>query len=360
MSDVSRRNVVKASGAVALAVAASPGAMALVAAKAASPEAVNPRKMIHPELVEAAKRMPTMPEGFSFSNAMLPQLRGMAGSLTKEARSDVSVTERRIPGARNAPDVAVYIINARAGTTRPAILHMHGGGFILGSAKDSIRDLQDIAHSLDCVIVTVEYRLAPETRWQGALDDNYAGLKWLYANAAELGADRAKIAVMGESAGGGHAALLAIASRDRGEVPIAFQMLVYPMLDDRTGSSRKTPGHVGFIGWRAHDNVFGWRSLLGQEPGGDSVPADAVPARTLNLAGLPPTFIGVGAIDLFVDEDIAFARRLADAGVSTELNVVPGAFHGFDAIAPETSIAKQFTSAKLNALRRAFGLPATI
>jgi acetyl esterase/lipase len=269
------------------------------------------------------------------------------------------VSERRIAAPGGAPDVAIYIVNARPGTTRPAILHIHGGGFILGSAKDGIYDLQVIARALDCVIVTVDYRLAPETRWQGSVEDNHTALAWLYAHASELGADRARIAVMGESAGAGHAALLAIAARDRGTVPIIFQMLVYPMLDDRTGSSRRMPDHLGFVGWRAEDNRFGWHAFLGREPGGIDVPAQAVPARLADLAGLPPAFIGVGAIDLFVEEDIDFARRLVDAGIPAELNVVPGAFHGFDMMAPDSSIARQFTTAKLNALRRAFGISVT-
>ena len=159
---------------------------------------------------------------------------------------------------------------------------------------------------------------------------------------------------MGESAGGGHAAILALTARDRGEVPVLFQCLIYPMLDDRTASSRAVPPHIGQILWTGEANRFGWQSFLGQPPGLDSAPRNAVPARVENLAGLPPAFVGVGAIDLFVDEDIEYARRLNAAGVQTELVVVPGAFHGFDAIAPDTSLAKQFNEVKLHALRTAF------
>jgi acetyl esterase/lipase len=154
---------------------------------------------------------------------------------------------------------------------------------------------------------------------------------------------------------GGHAAMLAIAARDRGEVPLIFQSLIYPMLDDRTGSSRTMPPHVGQYIWTAGSNRFGWESFLGRRPGGSSAPAGSVPARLQNLAGLPPAFIGVGAIDLFIDEDIEYARRLIDVGVAAELQVVPGAFHGFDGIAKDTSLARQFTAAKIMALRRAFG-----
>jgi acetyl esterase/lipase len=177
-------------------------------------------------------------------------------------------------------------------------------------------------------------------------------LRWLHEHAEEIGVDPARVAVMGESAGGGHAALLALTARDRGQLPIAFQCLVYPMLDDRTGSTREVPSPIGTLLWTATSNQFGWRSFLGQEPGGSTVPAGAVPARVADLAGLPPAWIGVGSIDLFVDEDIEYARRLIAAGVPTELLVVPGAFHGFDGIAADTAVAKRFNAAKLDALRR--------
>src|SRR5207302_7809118 len=150
--------------------------------------------------------------------------------------------------------------------------------------------------------------------------------------AAELGVDRSRIAVMGESAGGGHAAMLAIAARDRGEIPLAYQALIYPMLDDRTGSSRKTPPYQGAVIWTPQKNRFGWSSLLGAPAGSAQAPYGAVPARVENLRGLPPAYIGVGSIDLFIDEDVEYARRLIDAGVLVTLNVVPGGFHGFDGV----------------------------
>ena len=252
------------------------------------------------------------------------------------------------------PDVVVYVINAKASGARPAILHTHGGGFFAGTARSGISDLLTLAAELDCVIVTVEYRLAPETTYAGSIEDNYAALRWLFAHAAELGASPHRIAVMGESAGGGHAALLALTARDRGEVPLIFQMLIYPMLDDRTGTTRRPPSPIGALLWTPVENRIGWRAFLGQAPATSHVPANAVPARYANLAGLPPTFIGVGSIDLFVDEDIDYARRLIDAGVPTQLLVVPGAFHGFDGIAPQSLIATTFTASKVAALRRAF------
>jgi acetyl esterase/lipase len=213
-------------------------------------------------------------------------------------------TSQTIPGPAGAPDVGIVIVNAgKKGAPRPCILHTHGGGFLYMHPKDILFMLQETAAALDCVIVSIDYRLAPETPFPGSLEDNYAGLKWLHAHADELGADAKRIALMGESAGGGHAAMLAIAARDRGEVPVIYQALTYPMLDDRTGSSRAMPPHIGAFVWRAAENKFGWTCFLGAPAGSETVPYGAVPARVEDLSGLPPTFIAVGSIDLFVDEE---------------------------------------------------------
>lgn len=261
------------------------------------------------------------------------------------------VSERQVPGE---PPVTVFVINAdTAKPLRGAILFIHGGGYVGGDARDNLRGLVRLAGRLDCVVVSVQYRLAPATPFPGALHDNYAALKWLNRNAGSLGVDPARLVVMGESAGGGLAAMLTIAARDRAEIPIAAQVLVYPMLDDRTGSSRPVPPSSGTLIWRPADNRSSWSALLGQPAGRAHVPAGSVPSRVTDLSRLPPTFIGVGSIDLFAQEDIEFARRLVDAGVSTELLVVPGAFHGFQLIAPGASVSRQFNGAIENSLQRA-------
>lgn len=355
MGGMTRRNLAAFGGALALGSAVRPGLGA--AATPASPAAADGMTLIDPELRAIARHVPTME--LRTAEDLLQARRG-AEARTPEARKDVPVSERRIQGARGQPDVRIYVVNADPGRTRPGILHTHGGGFVLGNARQPLADLQGLAVALDCVIVTVDYRLAPETRFSGSIEDNYAGLLWMNRAAAEIGVDPRRIAVMGESAGGGHAALLAIAARDRGEAaPVLFQMLIYPMLDDRTGSSRSPPPHIGRVLWTAEANRFGWRSFLGVEPGGLRAPPGAVPARVKNLAGLPPTFIGVGSIDLFIEEDIEYARRLIEAGVDTELHVVPGAFHAFDGIATETSVTRRFNAVKIDALKRAFARPVT-
>lgn len=309
---------------------------------------------VDPELRAAARdiahRMHSFP-GYSLN--ILPVVREAMSAMAMPPLDEVPYERRSIPGVNGHPAVTIYVVNAKPGTARAGILHCHGGGFIVGAAADYLRLVQEVARALDCVIVTVDYRLAPETRWEGSLSDNYAGLLWLHQRAEQLGADRSRLAVMGESAGGGHAALLAIAARDRGEVPLAFQCLTYPMLDDRTGSARRVREPIGTIGWTMAANAFGWTCLLGEEAGSPRVPRAAVPARTADLQGLPPAWIGVGSLDLFVGENLDYARRLLHADVPTELLVLPRAFHGFDLVAPEAALARAFAAARIGALRRA-------
>lgn len=354
MSDMNRREFARAAG------AACAAALALRAAPVFAQAEGDPRlaalEFVDPELRPAARQvLATSGQSGSFTGETLRAMR--AGTPpSPPILPDVPVREVRVPARGALPEVTVQLVNAHPGQARPAILHTHGGGYIVGSAKSEVRFLQETAMTLDCTIASVEYRLAPETRYQGSVEDNYAGLLWLHRHAAEIGVDPARIALLGESAGGGHAALLAIAARDRGEVPLVLQALIYPMLDDRTGSTRGVPPYIGAIGWDPPANRYGWRAFLGAEPGGPEVPAAGVPARLESLGGLAPAFVAVGGVDLFVDEDIEYARRLTNAGVPTELFVTPGAFHGFDRVAPETRLARSFTAAKHEALRRAFGM----
>jgi len=185
------------------------------------------------------------------------------------------------------------------------------------------------------------------------VEDAYAALKWVHGQAQSLGIDPARIAIGGESAGGGLAAALGLLARDRGEIPVCFQLLIYPMLDDRTGTAPPLNAHTGEFIWTRSDNQFGWSSLLGHPAGQADASCYAVPARAQSVVGLPPTFIAVGALDLFLEEDIAYAQRLLQAGIATELHVYPGAFHAFDLMAP-AQVAQQFERDFRTALRRAW------
>jgi acetyl esterase/lipase len=318
---------------------------------------IDPMSLVAPEFRAAAAEIAAHEaESPPPVKASIAQLRNSPFFAATEPLPDVAVLERLAPVGGGHPDVTLFAIKARPGGRRPAILHTHGGGQIAGTARNEVPRLQALARRLDCLIVTVEYRLAPEATYQASIEDNYAGLRWLNTHADELGVDVARVAVFGESAGGGHAAILANLATDRAEFPVAFQCLIYPMLDDRTGSARAVPSHIGRYAWDAEWNRFGWECFLGFPPGGDDAPAVAVPSRRTDLRNLPPAFIGVGALDLFVEENLDYAARLINAGVATELVVVPGGFHGFDIFAPESAAAQNFERAKIAALKRGLGI----
>ena len=214
---------------------------------------------------------------------------------------------------------------------------MHGGGYVVGTYEMEDLRFDRWCQSLNIVGVSVEYRLAPETPYPGPLEDCYAGLKWTFEQAETLGIDRDHIGIGGASAGAGLAAGLALLVRDRGEIPNQFQLLIYPMIDDRI-ESVSSQWEVPI--WPPSSNHFGWASYLG-DLAGKEPPAYAAPARATELSGLPPALILVGSLDGFHDEDIEYAKRLNHAGVHTELHVYPGAPHGFDGMMPTTRLAKE-------------------
>lgn len=265
----------------------------------------------------------------------------------------VDVEERRIEAAEGHEIGALVYRPRDASPPRPAVLHIHGGGYVAGSMHMMDGANRKLAAELGCVVVSVDYRLAPETPHPGPVGDCYAALRWLHAHGGTLGVDATRIAVSGESAGGGLAAALALLARDRGEVPVIFQRLIYPMLDDRTCTRSDPNPYTGEFVWTRAHNHFGWRSLLGHEPGVPAVSPYAAAARAKDLAGLPPAFISVGALDLFFDESLEYAQRLVRAGVSTELHVYPGAFHGSDA-ADGAALTVDAQHNAREALRRAF------
>lgn len=298
---------------------------------------VNARNLLDPELASVAALVP-----FDELDAeILATLRTMVGPPTPPSDT-VERIDHVVPGdgASGDPDIPVRVHRARGENgVLPCVYSMHGGGYVIGSYTMDDPQFEALCPALGVVGVSVEYRLAPDTPYPGPLEDCYRGLVWTYEHAGELGIDPTRIGVMGVSAGGGLAAALALLARDRREVPVAFQLLDSPMLDDRqrTPSSREADLAV----WSRGSNTFGWKSYLGDLYGRDDVPYTAAAARATDLSGLPPAFVSVGAVDGFRDEDIEYARRLNQAGVPAELHVYPGACHGFNVIAPDAAVSKQ-------------------
>jgi acetyl esterase/lipase len=289
---------------------------------------------IHPELRSAARFVPRK----LISPWTLPVLRRLTG-LQRPRTDDVEVLT-----LESGIGVRLYR-PAGAAETTAALLWIHGGGYVIGSAAQDDLLCRRFVKELGITVAAVDYRLAPEHPYPAPLEDCYAALQWLAGLPA---VDGNRIAIGGASAGGGLAAALALWARDHDGVKPVFQVLVYPMIDDRSvGLHLDDPGHRL---WNATSNRFGWTSYLG---GAD--PEVAVPARRADLAGLPPAWLGVGTLDLFHDEDLDYAERLRAAGVPCEVHVVPGAFHGFDGIAPKADITEAFFHSQCDSLRQSFG-----
>jgi acetyl esterase/lipase len=289
--------------------------------------------LIDPELAPMVAAMPALD---ALTVDILPLIRSGGVGGAPALSDEVTRTDVVLP---DDPQVTVRV-HRPAGSTGllPCLYSIHGGGYIMGSRDMDDERMDRWCPALGMVGVSVEYRLAPETPYPGPLEDCYAGLRWVHDHADTLGVDRTRIGIAGGSAGGGLAAGLALLARDRGEIPVAFQMLVYPMVDDRrTTFSSREPAPV----WSPSANEFGWRCYLGDLFDTDDVPAYAAASRAVDLAGLPPAFVSVGTLDGFLDEDVDYAQRLNHAGVPTELHVYPGAPHGFDMLMPGAGVSAQ-------------------
>ncbi|OBG20516.1 alpha/beta hydrolase [Mycolicibacterium celeriflavum] len=293
-----------------------------------------PSSRFHPDLRRAARLVPKQ----VITPVTLPIVRMVTRRMWQRVPRDVEALTL-------ASGVGVWLYRPPGATgTGPALLWIHGGGFLIGHPGQDDQLCRRFARRLGVTVASVDYRLAPEHAYPAPVEDCYSALTWL---AALPSVDRDRIAIGGASAGGGLAASLALLARDRSGVALAAELLVYPMLDDRTVNRRElnNPGHRL---WNQSSNKFGWSAYLG-----DADPAVAVPARREDLAGLPQAWIGVGDLDLFHDEDLAYAERLKAAGVRCDVEVVEGAFHGFDGIVPKASVSQQFFDSQCAMLRRA-------
>lgn len=291
-------------------------------------------------------RSPLLPFLPATTRAWLLPLFRLNSRIRTPSGPGVTVTERRV----GAPGVRVLITAPAAGARpRPGVLWVHGGGYIVGSPQLEAFGTGQLARELGVVSVAPDYRLAPEHPFPAALDDCMATLEWMRANADELGIDPQRIAVMGASAGGGLAAAVAQRSHDEG-IPLRAQVLVYPMLDDRTVLRADHAGRGRFL-WTPESNRFGWTCYLGREPRLADAPQYAAPGRRDDLTGLPPAWVGVGELDLFHDESVDYAERLRACGVTCTLVTIPRMYHGADAFAPKSPALRDFHAGAREHLR---------
>jgi acetyl esterase/lipase len=312
-------------------------------------------KRIDPELAPSLEMMPA-DMVFNFSN--LPVMREMAEKMFAEMAAQmpnvegVETKDLAVPGPDNAPEVQVRVYTPND-CSRPAagLLWIHGGGYIMGDYTLDDYSVRRMSVDTGCVCVSVNYRLAPENPFPVPVEDCYAALKWMVNNSDELGIDKERIAIGGGSAGGGLAAGLTLLARDRKEIDLAFQLLIYPMIDDRSITPSSHAVDDPRI-WDRGKNIFAWKAYLGDSVKGDNVSPYAAASRARDLTGLPPTYIAVGELDLFLDENIEYAQRLLNAGVSTELHVYPRATHGFDSMIT-ASVAKRFIEERNQAIIKA-------
>lgn len=314
------------------------------------------RLVVDSELAAVLQALPMGPHGV-FDLTDIPATRQAVRALAESIASTipdeptVAAEEIRVPRA-GGPDVPVLLLRPRTTSgPLPVIMWFHGGGQVLGFAAQDAPWLKQLSAALGCAVAAVDYRLAPETPAPGAAEDGFAAYRWITDNAAGLGLDPTRIGLAGQSGGGGIAAATALLIRDRGAAAPLFQLLMYPMLDDRdtTGSSREITD-IGI--WDRSTNVLAWRAVLGDRAGTDDVTPYAAASRATDLTGLPPAFIGVGELDVFRDEDLDYAARLRAAGVPVELHLYPGAYHAFDLFAPQSPLAESFRHAWHNFLAR--------
>jgi acetyl esterase len=269
----------------------------------------------------------------------------------------LDIEDRMVPGFEGDPDVAVRVYRPRSiapGTLAPAVLTIHGGGFIIGSVDAEHAGSALMALGTGAVVVSVEYRLAPEHPYPAGVHDCYAALTWLHAEASALGVDPARVAVAGASAGGGLAAATALLARDRGGPPLCFQMLQIPELDDRLD----TPSMRAFTDtplWSRPLAVKSWAAYLGELAGSSDVPSYAAPARAEDLAGLPAAYVSTAENDPLRDEGIIYALRMLQAGVSVELHQFPGTFHG-SALVSTAAISRRSQEEVAVVMRRGLGV----
>jgi acetyl esterase/lipase len=308
-------------------------------------------ELVDPELRDTLALWPVEPLTAGSLAQRRANLLKVIGAVPKPDLPDIAAAEIRVESAFGAKPIRVLTYRpVKSDNPLPTIVHVHGGGFVAGAPE--MKDVENrlLSSELRCAIYSVDYRLAPEAPHPAPLEDIYSVFAWLDGNAGQLGLDSARIGIKGESGGGGLAAAAPYA-RDQQGPKFVFQHLIYPMIDDRTAVRKDLHPHVGEFVWTQEHNYFGWRSLLGMEPGSAGVSHYAAASRAAEVSGLPPTYISVGGLDLFLEENMTYADRLSRAGVPVEFHMYPRAYHGFYQ-ATNARVTKQAERDNREALRR--------
>ncbi|NEC68843.1 alpha/beta hydrolase [Streptomyces sp. SID9727] len=319
----------------------------------------NAHERIDPELAEVLKQVPMTEAGvFDLSDLEGTRVgvRAFAEAIAAQIPDEPSVSVEEVQAPRSdGSTLAIRLLRpTEAAGPLPVLLWFHGGGQVLGYAAQDDPTLKHLVLEVGCIVASVDYRLAPEAPAPAAAEDGLLAYRWVRSRAAALGMDTGRVALAGQSGGGGIAAATALLIRDQGGPAPLFQALSYPMLDDRnTTASSHEVTDIGI--WDRATNIRAWNLILGDRAGTDEVPPYCVPARATDLTGLPPTFIAVGELDVFRDEDLGYATRLQASGVPVELHLYPGAFHAFDLFAPATAVSAAYAHAWYGYLRRQFG-----
>jgi acetyl esterase/lipase len=304
---------------------------------------------IHPELQRFAKMMPRMT--FNSKNLRLWRFLYRFNKARRNPE-DVHIDNIDIPSRDGPKSIRLRVYRRKElATPAPVLIWLHGGGYILGKPEQDDSTCIQYVREAGIVVVSVDYRCAPEQSFPKALQDSADTLKWAHTKGAQLGMDASRIAVGGASAGGGLAAALVQFAQHHHETQPVLQLLVYPMLDDRT-CLRPDLAERDYLVWNCKSNRFGWEAYLGIPCGAENPPPFSVPARTEDLRGLPPAWIGVGSLDLFHDESVAYGQRLRDGGVACEIVVVPGAFHGFDLAGSGARVVRDFRRSQIAFMKR--------
>jgi acetyl esterase len=309
------------------------------------------KNRVNPEILPALEMFPEL----DLRPEYLPAIREGMAQMRQPLNVDesISITDEVIVGP-DANPLSLRIYRPKLNNeTLPVLLWIHGGGYVVGSVEDNDDLCMKFVKEACCVVVSVDYRLAPENPYPAPVEDCYSALKWIADHAASLNIDTNRIGVAGASAGGGLTAAVTLLARDRQYPSLCFQMPLYPMIDDRNNTPSANEIKEGLV-WNQKTNEAGWRMYLGALYGTDDIPSYAAPARAEDFSNLPYTYTCVGQLDPFRSETLTYVSKLAEAGVDVEFHLYPGAYHGFEAINPTADVSVRAVTEYIQAVKNGF------